>query len=144
MRKCAIDEANSMKIRAVFVSPYRRTLQTAYHVLKTHPDFNSISFIVIPKLREQLYGMADIPINIDDTIKDFKPLFANINFDLFNDYEDRVNYFYTDLQQSLIDETKDKICYCEDDPIKNNIADLFVPYIKENYPEPFESKILYF
>ena len=141
MRRVSIENANSLQIHTVFVSPLRRALETAYYVFKNHPNFNNINFIVVPKLREQLYGMSDFPNNIDETIKEFLPIFPNFNYDLFDEYEDRLNFFYVDLQQSIIDETRDKIWYLEEDPIKNNIADLLLKYTLQWYPEPFESNI---
>ena len=43
------------------ISPMRRAMQTAYHLLKSHPQFATIKFIVEPLCRENIHGTCDIP-----------------------------------------------------------------------------------
>ena len=45
----------------IVVSPLRRCLQTAYYLLKDHPKFNDMQFVVMPYCREHLHTSADIP-----------------------------------------------------------------------------------
>jgi broad specificity phosphatase PhoE len=48
-------------VTAVFISPLRRALQTAYLLFKTHPNFEAINFIVHPHLRENMHTVCDVP-----------------------------------------------------------------------------------
>lgn len=45
----------------VLVSPLRRCIQTANYLLKDHPRFNEIKFIIVPYIREHLHTSGDIP-----------------------------------------------------------------------------------
>ena len=54
------DLAKGMPIHTVFVSPLIRSLQTAYHLLKDHPNFSSMKFVIVPKLREEFISTDDI------------------------------------------------------------------------------------
>ena len=49
------------EIVRVIVSPMRRAMQTAYHLLKDRPDFNEIQFVVHPVCREHLHQAGDVP-----------------------------------------------------------------------------------
>ena len=44
--KEASNVTNELNVEVVLISPMRRTLQTAYHVFKKHPNFNIRSLIV--------------------------------------------------------------------------------------------------
>ena len=50
-----------MELACVIVSPLRRTMQTAYYLLKDRPDFANILFIVEPLCREHLHTSGDVP-----------------------------------------------------------------------------------
>ena len=88
----AVEEANSIDIHTVFVSPLRRALQTAYYVFKNHPNFEEITFVVLPKLKEGLKTWSDIPNNINDTFNEFSKKFKHFDTDLFNWY--KVTFYY--------------------------------------------------
>ena len=66
----------------MFVSPLRRALQTAYHSLKTHPNFDKIRFIVHPLLRGKINSIWEIPANINDTIEKYSQLFPHFDTSL--------------------------------------------------------------
>ena len=59
--EAAAEIAKTLKVEIVLVSPMVRALETAYHVFKNHPNFNNIEFIVVPKLKEWLGAVVDIP-----------------------------------------------------------------------------------
>ena len=45
----------------VLVSPMRRTLETAYLLFKDTSYFDSLNFVILPILRENLHTVGDIP-----------------------------------------------------------------------------------
>ena len=49
-----------LNVYTVFISPLLRSVQTAYHLFKGHPKFESIRFVIVPKAREALIAMDDI------------------------------------------------------------------------------------
>ena len=52
------------------------------------------------------------------------------------------NFFFEDLQASLIQSIEDSIVYKENDCIQNNIWDLLIDKIKDNYPERIECMLI--
>ena len=65
----------------MFVSPLRRTIETAYHIFKDHPDFANLKVILHPILREKICVSGDVPLSNEDfsqQLKDvYQPLFGN-------------------------------------------------------------------
>jgi len=60
-------------IKTVFISPMRRTMQTASLLFRRHPDLNDIKFVVVPDLRENLCCSCDIPIsNYQEVVTEFE------------------------------------------------------------------------
>jgi len=55
------DYLHQIELEYVMISPMRRAMQTAYHLLKSHPQFSTIRFIVEPLCRENIHGTCDIP-----------------------------------------------------------------------------------
>ena len=53
--------AKSINFEAVWISPLRRALQTAYYIFKDHPNFHKINFKVQPILREKVRWASDLP-----------------------------------------------------------------------------------
>ena len=63
---------NKYKFKNIYVSPHRRTIQTAINLLATHPQKSSITLILMPILKEWhgigiLYNMG-LPVGV---IKEF-------------------------------------------------------------------------
>ena len=53
---------NSFKInKVVLVSPHRRTIQTAVHMLDTHPQKAELTLLLTPLAKEVTNGSSDIP-----------------------------------------------------------------------------------
>jgi len=67
---------NEIEFKAVFVSPMRRTLQTAYYLFETHPDRQNIKFIVLPMLRGDKRAIYHLSI---DSISAAKEEYTNKN-----------------------------------------------------------------
>lgn len=131
---------NSLKIHTVFVSPLRRTLETAYLTYRTHPDFENIRFIVLPAIRESLNTSSDIPSDIDQVIEEFRELIPNLDDSPLEEYEDKKHYFLEDLQTDVKDVIKAELKENEDDPLGSNAYDLFIRESKQIFPGRLESK----
>lgn len=56
----AVPEAHALRIKTVFVSPFRRALRTAQILFENHPDNPDI--IVHPLLSEKLKNVPDISV----------------------------------------------------------------------------------
>ena len=117
-----------VNIHTVFISPLRRTMQTAALLFKDHPNFDKIKFIILPKAKESLEGPDDIPTNIDLTISEFSKDFPSLDATLFNKYEDKYMYFFEDLDESIRAELQPQIKEDESDPIGNNILSRLIFY----------------
>ena len=57
----ASEHAKKVNFQTVWISPLRRTLQTAYHVFGTHPNFEHMRFKVEPLMREKMRVAGDMP-----------------------------------------------------------------------------------
>ena len=99
----------NINVHTVFVSPLRRTLQTAVNLFKSHPNFESIKFILLPIAKEAIEGTDDLPWNIDSILSEFEGEFPNLCTSHFDKYENRFNYFFEDLEEPLKAELIDKI-----------------------------------
>ena len=78
-------------LKVVMISPLRRCLQTTYLLFRNHPRFNDIKFIIDPYLKEHLDSPCDIPLSIGETIRNFKPLFPDLDCSLLDDLLSREN-----------------------------------------------------
>ena len=61
------------------MSPMRRTIETAFHIFKDHPNFKNMKFKVNPLIREKILIGGDYPVfNSFKTIKEeYQPLFES-------------------------------------------------------------------
>ena len=131
---------NTLKIHTIFVSPMRRTLETAYHTYKTHPDFERIRFVLLPTVRESLNTSSDFPSDVDELITEFREVLPNLDTSLMEDYDDRKHYFIEDLQPDIRDKIKAELEEDEDDPLGSNAFQLFIRESKAIFPARLESK----
>lgn len=85
----ASKHAEKIDFKEVWVSPLRRTLDTAYHIFKSHPNFAQIKFIVEPLIREKIMIGSDIPsFNSKQMIlKEYKDLFPNLDLSKLDGFE---------------------------------------------------------
>lgn len=132
--------ANQLKVEYVLVSPLRRAMETAYHVFKTHPSFDSMKFIVVPKLREAVDTTCDIPVSVIETIEEFKEKFKNLDDSLFKEYGDVNHFFLRDINQSFAKKIMSVKQPDAEDPMGSNAFELLLDYINCNYPNKSESK----
>jgi hypothetical protein len=67
------------KFSTVFVSPLRRTIETAYYMFREHPNFETMTFVLNPTLREKITVSGDVPIGNSSFVEQiqniYKPLF---------------------------------------------------------------------
>ena len=61
--RIAAKHAAEIDFRTIIVSPLRRTMETAYHVFKDHPNFSKIKFELEPTIREKIGISGDIPLS---------------------------------------------------------------------------------
>jgi broad specificity phosphatase PhoE len=92
------DYLHETALEYVMVSPMRRAMQTAYHLLKDHPQFATIQFIVEPLCRENIHGTCDMPSTYSQMKAFAESLFPNVDTESrFTGYSDREVYFVEDL-----------------------------------------------
>ena len=53
-----------MNYKVVYVSPLRRTLMTAMHMFKNHPNKDNIQFKVLPVVTEAMISTVDVASDI--------------------------------------------------------------------------------
>lgn len=84
------NSANKLDIKVVFVSPLRRTLETAHLIFGNHKNRKNIKFIVLPLISESLCEVDDISRG------KFDELYAEFNNknEIFHDF----TYFYNCLK----------------------------------------------
>mmetsp|Transcript_39405 Transcript_39405/g.38955 ORF Transcript_39405/g.38955 Transcript_39405/m.38955 type:complete len:239 (+) Transcript_39405:20-736(+) len=131
--------ANLLNIHTIFVSPYRRALQTVHNIFKDHPAINDIRVVVLPCLREFLNCTHDVPVNIDDVISEYKDFFPNFDTSAFDEFEDRLHYFLEDLDEDKREYILEKKEEKEDDPLKSNVFDIIMEMFLDTFPVANES-----
>ena len=62
-------------IRAIIVSPMRRTLETAYYLFKDHKNFNTMDIVLHPMLREKITIARDVPLRNKDYSKELSEVY---------------------------------------------------------------------
>ena len=125
--------ASQLKIHTVFISPLRRPLQTAYNILKDHPMFNEMKFVIVPKMREIMSTSNDIPVNIYSVIEEFSKLFPNLDTSELDKYTDPLHYFVEDLDESIKENILSRLQTKEDDCISSNAFDILIELIGKIY-----------
>lgn len=128
------DSFNNIKVHTVLVSPLRRALQTAYHVFKSHPNFNKIKFVVVPKMREIINTTQSFPANIDTSIEELSQLIPNLDTSELDKYSDRLNYYVEDFDEELKDYINSNLEYNEEDCNKSNAFDLLYERLSKYWP----------
>lgn len=116
-------------------------MQTAYNIFKAHPQFETIKFVMVPKLRECMNLASGIPCNIEKVIEEFSELFPILDSSLFDSYDDKLHYFLADTDQSLREEVTPLIEPKEDDVMGDNTFDLLLERSKAVKPHKLESKL---
>lgn len=130
---------SKLKVEIVLVSPMKRTLQTAYNVFKSHPNFNNIRFVVVPQLKEGLGSVADIPKNVLAVLKEFKTKFAHLDCSLLDTYNDITHYYLEDISDEFASRILKEKSADASDVCNSNAFDLLVEEIQNCYPRKLES-----
>ncbi|TNV81612.1 hypothetical protein FGO68_gene14213 [Halteria grandinella] len=100
------EQAHSLRtvrdITTVFVSPMRRTLETASRLFKGHPDLKTIDFLVHPGLRENMCCSCDIPHrNFREVAEEYRECFPRFDDDTYmRDRLQATNHWYLDDLQA--------------------------------------------
>ncbi|CAI2373423.1 unnamed protein product [Moneuplotes crassus] len=133
--------ANRLDVGYVFVSPMKRALETAYNVFLSHPNFDNIKFIVLPMLKEAIDTTCDIPMNIKDTISDYRNKFKKFDTSEVEKYSDQEHYFLRDIDLEFSKKISTSKIYDPSDPIGSNAYDLLLDEIDRNYPNKIEKDL---
>ena len=89
-------------IKTVFISPMRRTLQTASLLFAQHPQREAMRFIVKPLLRENLCCSCDIPHHdFDEVLPKYEAMFPNLDVTTY--MTERKHWHLRDLESELRD-----------------------------------------
>ena len=76
----AAEHAHQIDFKQVYVSPLRRTMETAYHIFKDRPNFKSIKFTLAPEIREKIGISGDIPLSNQEWLRAYDLTYK----DMFN------------------------------------------------------------
>lgn len=125
----AEEAAAGIKVHTVFISPFRRALQTAYEIFKSHPQLNDIKFVLMPKMREGLNTSNDIPVDIEEVCAEYSSMFPNFDTSELDSYPDPKHYFIEDLNEPVREMFKSKLQPKESDWIGSNAFDIIAEYI---------------
>jgi hypothetical protein len=81
----------------VLVSPLRRALETAYLLFKNTSYFDSLNFVVVPLLRENLHTVCDIPQDFQITLDEYSEKLPNLDSSLLEENYPMSDWFVQDL-----------------------------------------------
>ena len=76
---------NQFILVKVLVSPHRRTINTAVNLLKTHPQFKNMTFVLYPMVKATVNNANDLPVSrqiLLEYIEHLKTEHPGLNFDL--------------------------------------------------------------
>jgi hypothetical protein len=79
------------------VSPLRRTLMTSYYIFKNHPNFEKIRFVLNPNARECMQGTGDIPIDINETLRQIGHLFPILDTSAIDEFNPPETWYLKSL-----------------------------------------------
>ncbi len=99
-----------MTFTYVFVSPLNRCIETLYHSLKTHPNFDKMIIYIHPLLHEQVCSSCDLSMKIDEKEKKYSYI-KNLNFKYFhenvnNEFKDYYFLDFFNFDKSQLKENK--------------------------------------
>ncbi|CAI2376181.1 unnamed protein product [Moneuplotes crassus] len=132
--------ANKLKVDHVFVSPLKRALETAYYVFMNHPNFDNIQFILMPILKEAIDTTCDIPVNVQETVEEFKGKFPKFDTSELEKYSDPLHFFLEDINLDFSKKILSSKILDSNDPLCSNAYDLLLDEINENYPAQIETR----
>jgi broad specificity phosphatase PhoE len=107
----AAEVAKNVNFKLVIVSPYYRTMQTAHYILKNHPKYQNMKFIIHPWVREHFFGTSESTIWLEDDLKQFD--FPNWDISPCLDKDGKVDelFYIRSMQKELQEEFKGKTKY---------------------------------
>lgn len=115
--KFASKYAKDLELDMVIVSPLHRTMQTAYYLLRHHPQFESVPFVMHPGVREHVFGMSETTRNMAEAIDTkYSKLFKNLDIQhMYKEGTQEIDeIFYTrgyqpEVQEKFQGKTQDEI-----------------------------------
>ena len=130
-----------MNFDQVLVSPLRRAMLTAYNLLKDHPSFATIKFVIAPHLRENMSGNSDVPMPYSTTVAFARTLFPTVDtttyFDNFDESDGtRETYFLEHLDQRPMSQIKALIKRQPEESVASHVCNVQRDHY---YPKRMES-----
>jgi hypothetical protein len=126
--------SNQILFDYIFVSPLRRSMETAHEMFKDHPNFENIQFIIHPMLRENIMTAGDIPGNIGEIIDEFSYKFPNLctrYFSRDNVGELETQYYARDFRPDLSEKVEGLSKYELDLVLCDDISQTFPKSIEK-------------
>lgn len=102
--KYASKYANMLDIDLVLISPMRRTMQTAYYLLRNHPNKESMKYVVHPGIREHIFGFSEMTDNWSEKFENqYQCYFPNLDASLMKtpDGEYDELFYLRDIQLEI-------------------------------------------
>ena len=93
----------------------------------------------MPTLKELLGSLWSVPENIASVMEEFKPMFPNFDWSLFNKYEDPLHFYLEDISDDFAKRILLEKESSHEDSLGSNSVDLIIDHIKEIYPTKAES-----
>ena len=90
-------------------------------------------------LREAVDTVCDIPVNIIDTIEDYKKKFPKFDSSELEKYQDPAHYFLKDIELEFSNRIMKNKVQDTKDSLGSNAFELLLEEINENYPEKIEN-----
>lgn len=95
----------------MLISPLRRTLQTAYYLLKDHPNKEKINYVIHPGVREHLVGVSEMTDKWEEKlVNEYQHYFPNLDTSLMKTKSGTFNelFYLRDIQPELKAQFKGK------------------------------------
>ena len=139
--RVAAKHAADIDFHKVYVSPLRRTMETAYHVFKDHPNFRKIEFVLEPTIREKIGISGDIPLSNNEWQRSYdlvyKEMFeGRLDLTRMHPLLKRSQPWYF---ESLLPETQKQVSSKLQVYFKGDYTGALIDIIHNTWPERFES-----
>ncbi|CAI2375142.1 unnamed protein product [Moneuplotes crassus] len=131
--KNASKYAKDLDVDLVLISPLKRTIQTAYYLLRNHPNKEKINYVIHPGIREHLVGVSEMTDNWEDKlVNEYQKYFPNLDSSLMKTKSGYYNelFYCRDIQPELRSQFQGKS--------KQEIEQLIRASSEERFPKSAE------
>ena len=134
-----------MDLQCVIVSPLRRCMQTAYHLLKDHPSFSTIQFVLLPYCREHLHTSGDVPLPLSTSQELARSLFPTVDtesyFSQYADLATREAYFLETLDEGPRQQIKFLVAQKPEQTVSLSVCEVQREHYLPDIMESMEAKL---